>query len=267
MEGAVMKTLLTGFFAGVMVCGISLAQGTTPPQTNDNAQLRQQSPLTTQSGPSSSKRRAGEAPRIAPGSIIPVQLTKSIDAKKVKSGDEVEAKVTQDLKTGNGEVVVPKDTKVVGHVTEAQPRSKEQKESEVGIAFDHAVTMNGTDVPLPMSIEAIIAPAALNPDAAAAPAPSAPSAGGVSPGNSGGRSTGMGAGTPSASMPGGEWPTNTQNGTDAHQPITGNTQGVVGISNLQLSMIGNKTEGSIVSSEKSNVRLDSGTLMLLRVNP
>ena len=49
--------------------------------------------------------------RIAPGSIIPVQLTKTIDAKKVKTGDE--AKVTQDLITGNGEVVLPKDTKVV----------------------------------------------------------------------------------------------------------------------------------------------------------
>src|SRR6201997_5302769 len=94
--------------------------------------------------------------RLAPGSVIPVQLTKTIDAKKAKTGDPVEAKVTQDLKTDNGDVLVPKDTKVVGRVTEAQARSKDQKESQVGIAFDHAVMKNGGDVPLPMSIQAVI---------------------------------------------------------------------------------------------------------------
>jgi len=75
--------------------------------------------------------------------VIPVELTKSIDAKKVKAGDEVVAKVTMDLKTNSGEIVVPKDTKVVGHVTEAQTRSKEQKDSQVGIIFDRAVMKNG----------------------------------------------------------------------------------------------------------------------------
>jgi hypothetical protein len=52
-------------------------------------------------------------------------LTKTIDAKKAKTGDEVEAKVTMDLKTNSGEVLVPKDTKVIGHVTEAHARSKD----------------------------------------------------------------------------------------------------------------------------------------------
>ena len=49
----------------------------------------------------------------------PVHLTKSIDAKKLKTGDQVEVKVTQDMKAGNGEIIVPKDTKVIGRVTEA----------------------------------------------------------------------------------------------------------------------------------------------------
>ena len=89
--------------------------------------------------------------------MIPVQLTQTIDAKKAKPGDEVVAKVTMDLKTNSGEVIVPKDTKVVGHVTEAQARSKEQKESQVGIAFDRAVLKDG-EVSLPMSIQAVIAP-------------------------------------------------------------------------------------------------------------
>ncbi|MFZ0797699.1 MAG: hypothetical protein WCA13_06410 [Terriglobales bacterium] len=157
-----MKTLLVGIFAGIVLCGSSLAQDITQPQIRSTAQ-GQQSPATTPSAQSSSEQASG-APRIAPGSVIPVQLTKGIDAKKVKTGDAVEAKVTQDLKTGNGELVVPKDTKVVGHVTEVQVRTREQKESQVGIAFDHAVIKNGGDVTLPMSIQAIIAPPTLNPD-------------------------------------------------------------------------------------------------------
>jgi hypothetical protein len=264
-----MRTLLTGLVVGLILCCVSLAQITPPAQTNDTAPQGQRCPMTTQTVPSSSGR-AGEALRIAPGSVIPVQLTKSIDAKKVKSGDEVEARVTQDLKEGNGTVVVPKDTKVVGHVTEAQARNKEQKESQVGIAFDHAVMKNGTNLPLPMSIQAIIAPSTVNPDVGANLPASAPSAGGLSPsnngGNNGGRSTGMGGGMPSPSMSSSEWPTDAQTGAAGHQPISGNTKGVVGISNLQLSMAANQTLGSIVSSDKNNVRLDSGTLMLLRVS-
>ena len=36
--------------------------------------------------------------------------------------------------------------------------------------------------------------------------------------------------------------------------------------NLKLSDAANATEGSLVSSEKNNVKLESGTLLLLRVN-
>jgi hypothetical protein len=269
-----MKNVLPGIFAVPMLCGVFLAPDTTAAQSNGATPQSQQNPGTTQSAQSSSSQASG-ALRIAPGSVIPVQLTKSVDAKKVKAGDEVEAKVTQDLKAGNGEVVVPKDTKMVGHVTEAQARTEEQKESQVGIAFDHAVIKNGGDVPLPMSIQAIIAPSALNADnnniagrqGAGQPVP-APSAGGGVQGNNGGRSTGMG-GMPTqapTSSTGGEWPTNAQTATNVHEPITGSTQGVLGISDLRLSSATNIKQGSVVSSEKSNVKLESGTLMLLRVN-
>jgi len=285
-----MKTFWTTLFSGLMMCGVLLAQETTPPQkeqnraTNSNTQTASEQPGSqqrqvpqeggnAQSQTTSEQTSAGL--RIAPGSIIPVQLTKTIDAKKVKTGDEVEAKVTQDLTTGNGEVVLPKDTKVVGHVTEAQTRSKEQKESQIGIAFDHTVGKNRDTVQLPMSIQAIIAPPSLNSDnhsvageSAGLPA-SAQTPGGMSPGNSSGRSAGMGTGTPQqAPTPtaGGQEPASTQTSSNVRQPITGNTQGVVGISNLQLEMSANPAQGSVVSSEKSNVKLESGTLMLLRVN-
>ena len=35
---------------------------------------------------------------------------------------------------------------------------------------------------------------------------------------------------------------------------------------MKLSTAGEETQGSVVSSEKKNVKLDDGTLMLLKVN-
>ena len=270
-----MKSLFAGIVAGAVLGAVSFAQEASPSQTNPVPQDQPNSP-TTQPAQSSS----GQASfRLAPGSIIPVQLTKTIDAKKAKTGDEVEAKVTQDLKIQNGVVVVPKDTKVLGHVTAAQARSKDQPESQVRIAFDHAVVKGKGDVPLPMSIQAIIAPptANANPnnagggnagEPASAPSPSMGqgSSGGMSGNNSSPRSSSTEGGTqqrmPTPSTSGGESPSDTQS---AHQPITGNTQGVVGISNLKLEAGANPSQGSLVSSEKNNVKLESGTLMLLRV--
>ena len=88
------------------------------PQTPSTAQPAAPTPSTA--------ANAGAAPattpsRIAPGSVIPVELTKTVDAKKVKPGDEVVAKVTGDLKNNAGTVIVPKDTKIVGHVPKHRP--------------------------------------------------------------------------------------------------------------------------------------------------
>jgi len=289
-----MKTFLTGILVamvGMALCGVVLAQETSPSAspspTSNSTQQTQPGPATTpaqsQSAPVQSTTpriaqptaaQAGGTPRIAPGSVIPVQLTKSIDAKKAKSGDPIEAKVTQDLKATNGDLIVPKDTKMVGHVTEAQARNKEQKESEVSIAFDRAVMKNGGDIPLPMSIQAIIAPPTANPEnssGSGGQSPAQPS--GAAPGSSAGRPSGSGMGNgaapsaPTSTPTGTEGQTTQQAGGNARPPITGNTQGVVGISNLKLAAAADATQGSVVSSEKNNVKLDSGTLLLLRVNP
>ncbi len=266
-----MKTLLTGILAVMVLCGYALAQEGAPPSSG-TAQSGQQNPA-TQPAQSSSAGQPNGTVRIAPGSVIPVQLTRSIDAKKAKAGDEVEAKVTQDLKTGNGDVIVPKDTKILGRVTTAQARSKEQKDSQVGIAFDHAVIKNGTPLAMQMSIQAIIAPAALHPmssNGATEGSASSPGAAGMPPSPSGGRSPGMGSGTqssmPGSSTPSNGGPDNAGSGTSPHQPITGNTEGVVGMPDLNLSAAANASDGSVVSSQKVNVKLESGTLMLLRVN-
>ena len=266
----------------LVLSGVALAQepntsqpaGTSPApdtsQTPSAAPADQQSPAPTQATVPAQGQAA--TPRIAAGSVIPVQLTKTIDAKKMKTGDPVEARVTQDLKSGTGKTLMLKDTKVVGHVVEDQARSKEQKESHVAIAFDRVVEKNGGDTPLPMSIQAIISPTALggnNSNASSDNAPAASSSSGMPTGNAGGRSTGAGGSMPSQPAPnptaGSDSPGNQQGNANAHQPITGNTQGVVGISDLKLMAAPKASQGSVVSSDKNNVKLESGTFMLLRV--
>jgi hypothetical protein len=204
-----------------------------------------------------------------------VQLTKTIDAKKAKPGDPVLAKVTMDMKTNSGEIIVPKDTKVTGHVTASQARSKDQKESQLAIAFDHASLKSG-DVNLPMSIQAVIAPPSNNANGDNS---------GANPGGSGGRDMPAASGTTASSPMGAERsggnaqaqpatpspsavPTtssDTPQPNGARPPITGTTQGVIGISNLKLESAQNAAQGSVLTSEKNNVKVESGTMLLLKV--
>lgn len=255
-----MKNILAiAALVSLLLCGALVAQSIMPPSTGPGA---------AQPGAVSSQPANGK--KIASGTVIPVQLTKTVDAKKAKTGDEVVAKVTQDLKTSSGEVFIRKDTKVFGHVTEAQPRSKDQKESELAIAFDKAVTKDGQTMQLPMSIQAIVGqqnnpPANAGNEQEAAPAPSgnSPSGGGGGRSPMGGGSTPPQSASPSAG--GGSMP-EPQASNSPRPPINAQTQGVVGLSNISLSPNSNATQGSVVTSDKNNVKLESGTMLLLRVN-
>jgi hypothetical protein len=274
-ETSSMNRFLIAVFAAALLCGSLLAQTPQPPSSG-NMPPEQQTPSAQPTAPPSAPAQAtapaapaGSNPRIAPGSVIPVQLTKGINAKKAKNGDEVVAKVMQDLHNNAGAVIVPKDTKVVGHVTEAEARSKDQKESQVAIAFDHAVLKNGEQMQMPMSIQAIIAPPNRNPTNAEQPSSYPSSGAGGAPASVGGTSGSMGRGTPPASsapQTSGSEPAGPQAGPQAQPQITGSTQGVVGIPDLKLTVMPDPRQGSVLSSEKNNVKLDDGTFLLLRVS-
>src|ERR1700686_144427 len=91
---------------------------------------------------------------ISDGTKIDATLATSLDAKRSKPGDEVEARAEEDVKQ-DGKVVLKKGTHLVGHVTQAQARAKGQTQSQLGIMFDHAVLKNGKEVPFNASIQAL----------------------------------------------------------------------------------------------------------------
>jgi hypothetical protein len=260
-----MKIVLAGIFATFAMLGSAAAQGT---PANNSAQNSTSTPTATAQPNAAPSTQI----RIAPGSVIPVQLTKTIDAKKLKAGDEVSAQVTEDLKTGTGEIIVPKNTKIIGKVTEAQARNKQEKESQIGIAFDQAVMKDGANMTLPLSIQAVIAPSYLNPssngvnDQAASqssPQSSPTPDGGMT---SSGRSAGMQQPQTNPVAAGSDEPATASSNANPHPRITGNTQGVLGIQHLTLSSASNAAQGSMLTSDKNNVKLEGGTLLLLRVD-
>ncbi|MFY9530394.1 MAG: hypothetical protein WAR24_15925, partial [Candidatus Acidiferrales bacterium] len=106
----------------------------------------------------SSSAQAGQnSAQVANGTAMQAVLSQPVDAKKNKPGDTVTAKNTQAVKSDDGQVIVPKGSKLVGHVTEAKARGKGESESALGIAFDKAILKNGQEVPMNATIQALAA--------------------------------------------------------------------------------------------------------------
>ena len=223
--------------------------------------------------PTPAQTQAAESIQLSAGSTIPVMLEKSVDARKNKAGDEVIARTTENVKS-EGRVVIPKGSKIVGHVTvtEAKARTKkEESESVVGIAFDHAALKDGREIPLALEIQAI------------APAEeSTPSAMGTAPGTAGGTTGGApplpgsekasgpmsdpNAGTPGRIASPANAADGAAGGLTPSGGLTPQCHGVLGIDGLTLSPeAASSTQGSLVVSQRRNVHLDGRTQMMLRV--
>lgn len=211
----------------------------------------------------------GNGTTLPGGAAIVAELTKSLDAKKAKAGDPVAAKTTQDL-LSNGQVVIRRGSKLLGHVTEAQARTKENPESRLGIIFDRVTLKDGSEVALNADIQALAPPLIM------------PMSGGDMPGGAptmprqspmGGGMMGPGA-TPQSNPTMGSTPpqpTSPNAGaTEGNQGASAGTlgsgsHGVIGMKGLTLtSPASGSGQGSVISSDKENVKLDSGTQIVLR---
>lgn len=89
---------------------------------------------------------------------VSAELQKKIDSKDAKVGDEVSAKITSEARLSDG-TKLPKGSKIVGHVTDAQAKSKDNHDGHVTFAFDRAVLKDGREVPILAMMHSISAPA------------------------------------------------------------------------------------------------------------
>ena len=135
-----MKRLLLIVFAVVLSASVAVAQKT---KTSGNASASNETSVSKQ----------GREVNLASNTALAAQLENSLDARRAKVGDRVVLKTTQAVKQ-NGEVIVPKGAKLIGHVTEVQQRTTSNGESRIGIAFDR-LQKGALDMPITASIVSI----------------------------------------------------------------------------------------------------------------
>lgn len=92
--------------------------------------------------------------KISPGTLVQVEMTSDVDVKKAHAGDIFRTKLWQDVRSGD-KIILPQNTVLVGHVVDAQPRTKTTAESKLTIAFDKAVLKDGSELPLHGVVERV----------------------------------------------------------------------------------------------------------------
>jgi hypothetical protein len=277
-------------------------QSQTSVQTNNNTAGAQASgsgaAMTSSSMPSATAATTNpgnSSASISNGTKIDATLATSLDAKRSKPGDEVEARAEEDVKQ-DGKVVLKRGTHLVGHVTQAQARANGQAQSQLGIVFDHAVLKNGEEVPFNASIQALASAQSATMASAGADdmmasgggmgamQGSARSGGGLvggvasTAGATAGSTTGAATGTVMntsssvSSAAGGTLNSATHSsgavgGLTSSGRLASNSSGVFGLEGLSInSAASSATQGSMIVSATKNVHLDSGTQLLLRTS-
>ncbi|HMC29983.1 MAG TPA: hypothetical protein VKL99_04055 [Candidatus Angelobacter sp.] len=229
-------------------------------------------------------------------SYLLVELSKTLKAKKLKPGDKIKAEVSQDVISHN-KVIIPVETEVIGHVTEVNARGPESSESRLGIVFDRIVLKHFHDIKFQAVVQSV-KPPVLRRSRVDEPSQMLPPSMVVgdlrqsSPAPAGRPGTaprGATAAPPSTAM------SESNNITASQAPLTvkqspsthtatgssaasletspgatplsvGMPQGVFGLKGLSLTSGATaSTPGPVIISNTDNVKLESGTQILLHV--
>jgi hypothetical protein len=289
------KILLVG--ATVILSAAAQAQTSAQAGAQANGQASVQADKThaqATGGASASPSASAQSNRtnagLSSGTVFNATLSSPVDSKKSKPGDAITARTVEGVKS-EGKTVLPKGTKLVGHVTQASARAKGDTESALAISFDRAILKNGQEVPLNVAIQAM----ASAQTAASAAGSDLDAAGGAGAYASGSGSSGRGAMGGLVSTAGGATGSVTNTvagagnladstvstaarttvgasgaasgavgGLNSAGQLTSNSQGVFGMNGLNLNAAETgSAQGSLITSAGKNVHLESGTRMLL----
>jgi hypothetical protein len=224
---------------------------------------------------------------------ILAEFSGGLNTKKLKPGDKIKAQVSQDV-LSHGKIIIPEDSRLVGHVTEVTRRGVDHPESRLGLVFDRVLLKHHQELDFQGVVQALSPPAPRRsrvdePDQMLPPATMTGSqnsmgAMGSSPNPRGGNSSGTSsAGMALATMPAAGVPVYTgsnpgstvgpdlkHNGSlqrEQQTPMSaGMPHGVFGIKGLTLSPgPSGSTPGPVILSSTSDVRLEGGTQVLLKI--
>jgi hypothetical protein len=222
-------------------------------------------------------------------SYMLVELSHGLKAKKLKVGDKVKAEVSQDV-VSHGKIIIPVETKLIGHVTEVSERGSGHSESRLGLVFDRILMRHHQEINFEGVVQAVSQPVVrrsrvdepsqMLPPSMVGAVRDSPNAGSGRGSTSSNRSSNVGA-TGSSSITTLEVPVTVKESPSTHadssgamlqtsangKPLSvGMPQGVTGIKGLSLSATPSpRTPGPVIVSNTHNVKLDSGTQILLHV--
>jgi hypothetical protein len=282
------------------VAGLNQARSADPPAQQAppaDAQSSVQASMTAKAdaAPAPASAPAPAANSQSKGSYMLVELTKGLTAKKLKPGDKVKAEVAQDV-VSHGKVIIPVETELIGHVTEVCPHNSANPESRLGIVFDKILLKHFHDINFQAVVQTV-APPAPRPSRVDQPSQMLPPSMVVGTRDTGtapigGMSSavsrrGQASASPNATMSGAsdtttfqssitvkQSPSNHADGSSAQLETTpggtpmsiGMPLGVRGLKGLSLSTAPSAiTPGPVIVSNTDNVKLDSGTQILLHV--
>jgi hypothetical protein len=191
---------------------------------------------------------------------VTAELTKGVDTKRAKVGDELNAKTTTEAKLPDG-TVIPKGTKLTGNVVEVAAKSKEQQNSHLVISLNRAVMKDGHDMPIHAAVTSVTAPMSTQmADMPMSSGGSAPASDGAS--NAGGGSTPSSTPMPTSSTA--PQPDSVAGGmlknANDHVPV-GNLPNVV------LSAPNTPQSAGVLDGVGNNISLQSGTKLTVNVAP
>src|SRR5207302_5980517 len=264
--------------AGVMLTGISLAQDSTRGQESESennpvltALLHTRgSGLSPTSQPKDvsdqqARTKAILAEALKERTPVHVSLVKSVDARKNKPSAELIATTRQEIRSADGEVVVPAGATIVGLIRQVTLRSPDGQEANIEIAVDHVLLTDGSKSSLAHALQLIgrsqptksksnespIDQQARTAEAMRALASPASMGGGML---RDGMSLMDASGDPGQRM-------------GAAKFLTSGNEGVVALPELYLSAeVSGKTNTPVLNAKYTRLRLSRGTDMILRIN-
>ena len=193
-------------------------------------------------------------------SSVTAELTKSLDSKHARVGDEVNTKITNEAKLPDG-TTLPRGTKLVGNVVDVTAKSKQEKNARIVISLNRAVLKDGKQVPIRSSVTSVTAPVQNDPSMAMSSG-GAPSGGATSAGGNTGGATA--SSTPSISTP---VTSETQSTPGAMLKGAADRVAVGNKPNVMLSAPNTPDSAGILEAQGDNIALESGTKLTVNIIP
>lgn len=185
------------------------------------------------------------------------ELSTTLDAKKAKQGEAVKAKLANDVKIPNAQML-PRNTVLEGHVDQVQP-SDHRSDSTLVVTFDKALLKGGKELPIKATVVSVSEPINQFQQQQEQQAGPPSNAGMSGPGGATQSAGGPGAGSPGA-MPNTPAPTPEEGGAGAVQQA-GRQSGKNGIPGVMLTSDIHQHTSATFTARGQNVKVPSGTEM------